>query len=291
MSWVRLWTDMPTDPKWRVIARRADRPLSEVIAVFVFMMTNAGANAAERGELSNWSDEDVAAALDAETEHVAAIRAAMQGKTLEGNKLKGWEVRQPKREDNSAERAKAWREKHKQDGKTPSNTERNRTQPNAQKRSDADADADADAAAEPALQELQSLCEKAAGESYPRGFGTILALAKKGVSIQNRILPVIRDHAIFMRKQGKSVDSWAFYAPIIEDETVTVRPVELVAPSVKFIAKDAEIWSRVQAICPKKTILTNNGPGAYFPIEIANAALAGASFPAADVREQERAQA
>ena len=77
--WVRLWNDMPTDPKWRVIARRAGRPLSEVIAVFVFMMTNAGANATERGELSNWSDEDVAAALDTEAEHVAAIREAMQG--------------------------------------------------------------------------------------------------------------------------------------------------------------------------------------------------------------------
>ncbi len=48
-QWVRLWDDMPTDPKWRVIARRSGRPLSEVISVFVFMMTNAGANATERG--------------------------------------------------------------------------------------------------------------------------------------------------------------------------------------------------------------------------------------------------
>ena len=129
MNWVRLWHDMPTDPKWRVIAKRAGRPLPEVMSVFVLMMTNAGANATERGELCNWSDEDAAAALDMEPANVAAIREAMQGKTLEGDKLTGWEKRQPKREDGSAERAKAWRE-------------RNRTQQNAQKREDTDSDSE-----------------------------------------------------------------------------------------------------------------------------------------------------
>lgn len=128
-NWVRLWEDMPTDPKWRVIAKRAGRPIAEVMAVFMFMMTNAGANATERGELSNWSDEDVAAALDVETQAVTAIREAMQGKTLEGDRLSGWEKRQPKREDGAAERAKQWRE-------------RNRTQPNARKRPEADAETD-----------------------------------------------------------------------------------------------------------------------------------------------------
>lgn len=129
--WVRLWVDMPTDPKWRVIAKRAGRPISETLAVFMFMLANAGErnetqpNATERGILVNWSDEDVAAALDIETAHVAAIREAMQGKTLDGEKLTGWEKRQPKREDGSSERAKAWRE-------------RKRTQANAEKRPDSD---------------------------------------------------------------------------------------------------------------------------------------------------------
>jgi hypothetical protein len=116
-QWVRLWEDMPTDPKWRVIARRSGRPLPEVISVFTFMLINAGA-ASERGTLESWNDEDVGAALDIDGEHVAAIREAMQGKTLEGDHLSGWERRQPKREDGSAERAKAHRE-------------RNRTQSNA----------------------------------------------------------------------------------------------------------------------------------------------------------------
>jgi hypothetical protein len=142
MSWVRLWSDMPTDPKWRVIAKRANRPLAEVMSVFVLMMTNAGANATERGELCNWSDEDAAAALDIEPSAVTAIREAMQGKTLEGEKLTGWEKRQPKREDGSAERAKAWRE-------------RNRTQPNAPKRPDSDSDTDSEAEKNTTVQSEQ----------------------------------------------------------------------------------------------------------------------------------------
>lgn len=127
MNWVRLWNDMPTDPKWRVVAKRSGRSLPEVLAVFVHMMTNAGANATERGVLENWCHDDIAAALDMEPEHVEAIYDAMQGKTLEGAALTGWEKRQPKREDGSAERAKAWRE-------------RNRTQANAPKRPDTDTD-------------------------------------------------------------------------------------------------------------------------------------------------------
>jgi hypothetical protein len=126
-QWVRLWEDMPNDPKWRVVAKRSRRPVSEVLAVFVHMMTNAGASA-ERGCLDGWSDEDVAISIDAEVEHVTAIREAMNGKTLDGDHLTGWEKRQPKREDGSAERAKNWRE-HQKTEKLKS--ERKRTQANA----------------------------------------------------------------------------------------------------------------------------------------------------------------
>lgn len=119
-QWFRLWDDMVTDPKFRVIAKRSGRPVSEVLAVFLHMMTNVAksnrtqANASEHGMLEGWDDESVAIAVDAETEHVADIREAMQGRTLEGSRLTGWGKRQPLREDNSAERAKAWRDKRKE---------------------------------------------------------------------------------------------------------------------------------------------------------------------------------
>lgn len=128
--WVRLWEDMPTDPKWRVIARRSGRPLAEVLAVFVFMMTRCEAST---GSLDGWDDEDVAAALDTDPEAVAAIRDAMQGKTLDGESLTGWERRQPKRhDDHSTERVKAFRDRQRADETHVKRTEtRTETQCNA----------------------------------------------------------------------------------------------------------------------------------------------------------------
>lgn len=128
-DWVRLWHDMPTDPKWRVIARKSGQPIAAVIAVYTFALVNASANATERGRTHNLNAEDIAAALDMDEQQIEAIITAMQGKVFDGDRLTGWEKRQPLREDGAAERARAWRE-------------RNRTQANAPERSDAETDTD-----------------------------------------------------------------------------------------------------------------------------------------------------
>jgi hypothetical protein len=119
-QWVRLWEDMPNDPKWRVIARASGRPITEVKCVFIDLMF-AAANATERGRTHEITDEDIGAGNDIDIEFVKKIRAEMQGRVLDGDQLTGWKKRQPLREDSSAERAKAWRE-------------RNRTQTNADER-------------------------------------------------------------------------------------------------------------------------------------------------------------
>jgi len=113
-SWVRLWHDMPTDPKWRSIARKSEQRLGDVIAVFTFVMVNASANETERGTLAGFDPEDVGSALDLEADAVAAIVDAMRGKVLAGDRLAGWDKRQPKREDaTAAERKAAQRERDK----------------------------------------------------------------------------------------------------------------------------------------------------------------------------------
>lgn len=130
-DWVRLWHDMPTDPKWRVIARKSGQRIGDVIAVFNFVMVNASANASERGRTHNLFAEDIGAALDLSETDVQAILDAMKGKVIcSDGKLLGWEKRQPKREDNSAARAKAWRE------------ERKRTQANASERPETETELD-----------------------------------------------------------------------------------------------------------------------------------------------------
>lgn len=118
MDWFRWHHGTATDPKWRVIARKSGQPIPAVLAVWAMVLESAS-QSTERGELSGWDNEDTAAALDMDAEEVAAIIDAMRGKVLDGNRLTGWEKRQPKRErdqpDNSAERVRAHREKKRQD--------------------------------------------------------------------------------------------------------------------------------------------------------------------------------
>ena len=97
-SWVRLWADMTTDPKWQTIARKSGKPRYLVIALFAHLMLEANA-AEDRGSVDAVVVEDVASALDCDEADVMAIMDAMQGRVIVDGRLAGWERRQPKRED------------------------------------------------------------------------------------------------------------------------------------------------------------------------------------------------
>jgi hypothetical protein len=111
MHWYRVWEGTPTDPKFRLIARKSGRHITWVLSVFQHMMDCANA-ASERGTLEGWTDDIVAVCLDLETQDVAAIRTAMQGTVLNGNRLSGWDKRQ-RVSDDVAERVRRHREKAK----------------------------------------------------------------------------------------------------------------------------------------------------------------------------------
>jgi len=143
-DWLRLWHDMPTDPKWRTIARASGQSIGNVMAVYVHLLVCAS-NATERGRTQSFVCEDVASALDMNTEDVEHIIEKMQGRVLDGDRLRGWEKRQPVREDGAAERAKAWREAKKEAKRTQPNAERTQTNADERKRSlDTDTDTDTD---------------------------------------------------------------------------------------------------------------------------------------------------
>jgi len=130
--WFRVWTDMINDPKWRTIARISEQKIGDVIAVYMHMLTCAS-NATERGRTESWNDEDVATALDIKTDQVISIREAMQGRVLDGSYLLGWEKRQPIREDGSAERGKAYRERLKIEKQTQENGDERKQTPDKDK--------------------------------------------------------------------------------------------------------------------------------------------------------------
>jgi hypothetical protein len=127
--WYRWHHGTVTDPKWLTVASRAKTSLSRnvtvghVVSVWCAMMENAS-QANPRGVLLNWSDEDIGAALGMPEDEVCAIRAAMQGKTLDGDVLTSWNRRQPKAEDRTAaDRKRAQRERDKSHDVTAHNIE------------------------------------------------------------------------------------------------------------------------------------------------------------------------
>jgi hypothetical protein len=223
-QWCRLWEDMPNDPKWRVVARRAGRPVSEVMAVFVHMMVNACSSDA-RGTLASWSDEDVAIAIDADVEHVAAIRQAMQGKTLDDDHLTGWEKRQPLREDGAAERAKAWREKRERerDEAKRTQTHANACEPPDEIRVDTDTEqkeAELNVRDRRSLDNLEARLREAAdliGDPSPSLFdlSPIMGLIDAGYDVEAEILPSVRS------KRRKGIRSWKYFVQSIHDARAT----------------------------------------------------------------------
>lgn len=97
MDWLRLWHDMPNDPKWRTIARVSAQPIALVQAMYVHLLVDASRNVT-RGHVTV-TKEDIASALDVTDEQVESVFEAMQGRVLDGDYVTGWSKRQPKRED------------------------------------------------------------------------------------------------------------------------------------------------------------------------------------------------
>lgn len=136
MNWFRWYSGTASDPKFLVVAKRAGQNVASVIAVWSLLLERASecgernrtqANAEERGCIAGFDCEAADAVLGLDDGAACKIVAAMEARGLIScGRIANWEKRQPKREDGSAERAKAWREKQRENA-----AERTQTQPNA----------------------------------------------------------------------------------------------------------------------------------------------------------------
>lgn len=103
-QWLRLWHDMPNDPKWRTIARKSGESISVCQAVWLQILVSAS-EAEERG-IYSLSIEDIASSLDEDESSIESVIEAMQGRTLEGNSVRSWVSRQPNKEDGASGRGR-----------------------------------------------------------------------------------------------------------------------------------------------------------------------------------------
>lgn len=112
MKWVRLYNATANDPNWRMIAADTGLPVHAVLAAWTAMLCHAS-EATPRGTLAGWMDKRAAAILDLKPADLTAIREAMQGVILDGDKLLNWDQEQYE-SDTSAERTRVYRERKKQ---------------------------------------------------------------------------------------------------------------------------------------------------------------------------------
>lgn len=101
MDWFRLHHGTVNDPKLRVVSRNASVTVRDVLSVWICML-DCASQAPERGCLDGWDDEAIAVSLEMDAAQVRAIYEAMQGRMLDGDRIRNWEKRQPKREDVTA---------------------------------------------------------------------------------------------------------------------------------------------------------------------------------------------
>lgn len=127
-DWFRTWHGAPSDPKWRLIAKRASVRPGDVWAVVSYLFDRAS-QAEDRGSVAGYDAELIAEVFGYEHDEVTRIIVELEAKAvIVAGRLAAWDKYQPKREDGSAERAKAYRERMKEE------TERTRTQANAVER-------------------------------------------------------------------------------------------------------------------------------------------------------------
>lgn len=96
-QWLRLWHEMPNDPKWRTIAIKSGQPISLVLAIYIHLLVDASRNVT-RGHI-DVTAEDLASALDVTEEQIQSVLDAMEGRVINDKFLSGWDARQPLKED------------------------------------------------------------------------------------------------------------------------------------------------------------------------------------------------
>ena len=130
IDWFRWHHGAITDPKFQLIAKKANARFGDVIALWAFVLEMASADS-DRGNIGQIDFETLDYMLGAEEGTAIRILDAMTARGLiVGNRIAAWEKRQPRRErenDNSTERSKAFRDKQRH--ATPCNANENQETP------------------------------------------------------------------------------------------------------------------------------------------------------------------
>lgn len=124
MQWFRSWHGAPTDAKWLLIARKAG-VLPGVVSALYWALLDYASQHSERGSVEGFDVETYAAFSGfAEGDIQAAIHAMSEKGVIDKDmRIAAWDVRQPKREDDSTPRVRAHRARRSLTDTDPCNEE------------------------------------------------------------------------------------------------------------------------------------------------------------------------
>lgn len=129
MDWFRWYHGACSDPKWPIVARKAEVNVGVVVSVWAALLEHASQNE-ERGDVSGFDCETFNALYGYEDGVCEAVLAAMieKGMICDG-RIYAWSKRQPKREDDTAAERKRRQRSREQSEKYEDDTaaERNVT--------------------------------------------------------------------------------------------------------------------------------------------------------------------
>lgn len=110
-QWFRSWHGAPTDPKWRVIAKKADVPTSLVVS-FIWALMDRASQSDDRGSFEGVDLEVLADYLDCDETQLKRIVTQCNARNVTcDDRFVSWEKRQPKKEDTgSTQRVQKHRE-------------------------------------------------------------------------------------------------------------------------------------------------------------------------------------
>lgn len=272
-GWFRVWEDMADDPKWGAIAKTARVPAGLVLALAVKLLTRASTNE-DRGSIDGYSVPALAYGLGCKAEKVEAMLAEMEALgVIADGRFAAWERRQPKREDDSAERVRAHRARQKQAATAV--TQRNA--PEAEAETEAEKTAAAAAppeSAEPAAQAAAAalvdlegerdrgrrsaktdeavdlhrwICQRAgAPNGYRDDLGTVRAWLERGLTATE-----IRDGVgvVLNRQNGQLPTSLRYFEGAIMDQrqrrgrsAAPPKPAPAEARVIDWRTADREAW-------------------------------------------------
>ena len=122
MDWFRSWHGRPTDLKWLVIARKANVAPGLVSAVAWALLDHASRHE-DRGSVEGFDAESYAEYSGFSEQDVERVIEAMREKgVIDGDgRFAAWEKEQPKREEDSTERVRAFRERERKKTETNGN--------------------------------------------------------------------------------------------------------------------------------------------------------------------------